>query len=548
MVKKILVLVLLVVMVIAGCSSQGSNETGKENNNSGNSKNGESEETTGIQGGNVSIPIVGDPIFNPWHPNAYAESNLVNRVLYQGLTKPGLDNLPVGSLAEDWTTSDDGLVWTFNLKEGVKWHDGEEFTAEDVTFTFNDLVLNASLGSNGASNYKTLKEVVEVDPYTVEFHLKSPFASLPAYLAFNSEILPAHKFEGVENPWEFTDFNKENPVGTGSFKMGEYVSGQSLKLVKNDEYHNGKPNLDSVTFKILPDVNTQIAQALSNELDIFVLEDKSSLARIEQADNIELVTADITRYFWISLDMENPKFQDVKVRQAMLHAIDRETIINSVLEGYGEVANAAITPDQKQYFKDDLKTYEFDPEKSKELLKEAGWEDSNGDGILDKDGEDFSFQFDIALQGDLEQIAVLVQQYLKNVGFDVKLNTLEWNTMIQKNIIDRDFDMILNWWSYPSDPDVYAQYHSSNAGTGNNIPGYQSEELDKLLEQGQSTSDPDERAVVYAEVQEYMAENLPYIYLWYPKELSIRSKRLSNVPDLHVGGALHYIHEWSVTE
>lgn len=545
MVKKIFVFMLLAVMVIAGCSNQGSNDSG--NTNSGNSNNGESE-ATASKGGNVSIPIVGDPIFNPWHPNAYAESNLVNRVLFQGLTKPGLDNLPVGNLAEDWTTSEDGLVWTFNLKEGVKWHDGEEFTAEDVTFTFNDLVLNASLGSNGASNYKTLDKVVEVDPYTVEFHLKSPFASLPAYLAFNSEILPAHKFEGVEDPWEFTEFNKESPVGTGSFKMGEYVSGQSLKLVSNDEYHNGEPNLDSVTFKILPDVNTQIAQALSNELDIFVLEDKSSLARIEQADNIELVTADITRYFWIALDMENPKFQDVKVRQAMLHAIDRDTIINSVLEGYGEVANAAITPDQKQYFNDDLKTYDFDPEKSKELLKEAGWEDSNGDGILDKDGEDFSFEFDIALQGDLEQIAVLVQQYLKNVGFDVKLNTLEWNTMIQKNIIERDFDMILNWWSYPSDPDVYAQYHSSNAGTGNNIPGYQSEELDRLLEQGQSTSDPDERAVIYNEIQEYMAENLPYIYLWYPKELSIRSNRLSNVPDLHVGGALHYIYEWSVTE
>lgn len=538
--SKLATLLMVFILFIAGCSSD--TNTSDESSSGG-------KETEGVsKGGNVSIPIVGDPIFNPWHPNAYAESNLVNRVLFQGLTKPGLDNLPVGNLAEEWTTSEDGLVWTFKLKEGVKWHDGEEFTAEDVAFTFNDLVLNASLGSNGASNYKALDKVVEVDDYTVEFHLKSPFASLPAYLAFNSEILPAHKFEGVEDPWEFTDFNKENPVGIGSFKMGEYISGQSLKLVKNAEYHNGEPNLDSVTFKILPDVNTQIAQALSNELDIFVLEDKSSLARIEQADNIELVTADITRYFWISLDMENPKFQDVKVRQAMLHAIDRETIIDSVLEGYGEIANAAITPDQKQYFNEDLKTYEFDPEKSKQLLKEAGWEDTDGDGILDKDGEDFTFQFDIALQGDLEQIAVLVQQYLKDVGFDVELNTMEWNAMIQKNIIDRDFDMILNWWSYPSDPDIYAQYHSSNAGTGNNIPGYQSEELDKLLEKGQSTSDPDERAVVYDEVQEYMAENLPYIYLWYPKELSIRSNRLSNVPDMYVGGALHYIYEWSVTE
>ena len=536
MLRKVIAVFLLVALILAGCGDQ-------ENQGNSSTKPGEVQ-----KGGNVSIPIVGDPIFNPWHPNAYAESNIVNRVLFQGLTKPGLDNSPTANLAKEWSTSDDGLVWTFLLKEGVKWHDGEEFDAEDVAFTFNDLVLNEALGSNGASNYKTLDKVVVVDPYTVEFHLTSPFAALPSYLAFNSEILPAHKFEGVEDPWDYIKFNKENPVGTGPFKFEKYVSGQSLTLKKNDEFHNGAPNLDSVTFKILPDLNTQIAQALSNELDIFVLEDKSSLKRIEQASNLDLVTADITRYFWIAVDQENPKFQDVKVRQAMLHAIDRETIIDTVINGYGTVANAAITPDQKQYFKDDLKTYGFDPEKAKELLKEAGWEDSDGDGILDKDGEKFSFTFDIALQGDMEQIAVLVQQYLKDVGFDVKLNTLEWNAMIQKNIIERDFDMMLNWWSYPSDPDVLAQYHSSNAGKGNNIPGYKNEELDELLEKGQSTSDPDERKVIYDEIQDHMAENLPYIYLWYPQELSVRNSRLSGLPDLHFGGTLHYINEWSVTK
>lgn len=540
--KKIgLVLLALLLTVLVACSSN--NDADDNEKDSDSNSNGEV-----TQGGNVSIPIVGDPIFNPWHPNAYAESNIVNRVLFQGLTKPGLDNLPAPSLAEEWETSEDGLIWTFKLKEGVKWHDGEEFTAEDVAFTFNDLVLDASLGSNGASNYTAIEEVVVVNDYEVEFHMLRPFASLPAYLAFNSEILPAHKFEGVDDPWNHTEFNKDAPVGTGSFQFDDYISGQQLVLSRFDDYHNGPANLDTVTFKILPDVNTQIAQLLSGELDAFNLEDTSSIERLQQADNLEIIESDTTQYYWIAVDLENPLFQDVKIRQAMLHAIDREAIIDSVLGGYASIANAAITPDQEQYFKEDLKTYEFDPEQAKALLKEAGWEDTDGDGFVDKDGETFTFEFDIALQGDLEQIATLVQQYLIDVGLDVQLNTLEWNSMIQKNVIDRDFDMMLNWWSYPTDPDVLAQYHSSNVGSGNNMPAYKNDELDELLEQGQSISDPDERKVIYDQVQEHMAENLPYLYLWFPKALSVKSDRLENVPDLHFGGTIHYINEWSVND
>ena len=539
--KHLLIIFALVVVLLSACVGGTSEEASSES--------GTGDDDTQVQkGGNVSIPIVGDPIFNPWHPNAYAESNVVNRILFQGLTKPGLDNLPAPNLAEEWSVSEDGLTWTFNLKEGVKWHDGEEFDAEDVAFTFNDIVLNESLGSNGASNFNAVESVEVIDPYTVEFHLDRPFASLPAYLAFNAEILPAHKFEGVEDPWDFTEFNKEAPVGTGPFKLDNYLSGQSLTLTRFEDYHDGAANIDTVTFKILPDVNTQIAQALSSELDIFALEDTSSLDRLETADHIDLVSSDITRYYWIAVDLEEPKFQDARVRQAMLHAIDRESIIEHVLNGYATIANSAITPDQEQFYKEDVKSYEYDPEKAIELLKEAGWEDTDGDGILDKDGEDFTITFDVALQGDLEQIATLVQQYLIDVGFDVTLNTMEWNAMIQKNVIERDFEMMLNWWSYPSDPDVLSQYHSSNAGTGNNIPGYQNDELDALLEEGQSVSDLEERTAIYHEVQEHMAENLPYIYLWYPQEISVRNKKLQNVPDIHVGGTLHYINEWWIKE
>lgn len=527
--------VISMLLVASGCSS--------------NSASGDKTKTESgpKEGGTVTTPIVGDPIFNPWHPNAYAESNLVNRVIFSGLTKPGKDGSPAANLADKWEASDDGMVWTFHLHKGVKWHDGEPFTAEDVAYTFNEIVLNKALGSNGASNYKALDHVEVKDELTVEFHLKNPWAALPAYLSFNSEILPKHKFEG-QDPWELTSFNKEKPVGTGPFKVEKYISGQSLELVPNEDFFGGKPHLDKLVYKILADKNTHVAQALSNDLDIFVLEDKASLERVKQAKNLEILPSETTKYYWISLNQENPLFQDVKVRQAFMHAIDRQAIIDTVLKGYGTIADAAIAPNLKTYYTDEVTRYDYDPKKAKKLLEEAGWKDTDGDGILDKDGKPFKVNFEVGIQGDLVQTAQMVQQYLKDVGLDIELNTLEWNAMIQKNVIKRDYEMILNWWTYPTDPDVYAQYHSSNAGKGNNIPGYKDPKLDELLVKGQQTSDPAERAKVYKEMQQYMSDTLPYLYLWYPQETQVRNKRLKGVPDMYFGGTLYYVNEWYVEQ
>lgn len=529
-----LIMAVLIIVFVSACGKSDS----KKNNTA---KNGDP-----VKGGQVTIPLIGDPIFNPWHPNAYAESNLINRVIFSGLTKPDKEtSSPSPDLATEWSASEDGLTWTFKLREDVKWHDGEPFTAQDVEYTFNKIVLDKALGSNGASNFKILKDVSIVNDYTVEFHLISAWAALPAYLGFNAEIMPKHLFEG-KDPWEFTSFNKENPVGTGPFKMEKYTSGQSIELVANSDYFDGEPYLDKVIYKILADANTQIAQALSNELDIFVLDDKSALERIEKADNLTVLPSATTKYYWLALNQKNDLFQDIKVRQAFMYAIDRQAIIDTVLEGYGQIANAAISPNLTDYYTDDVTRYTYNPKKAKELLAEAGWTDSDGDKILDKDGKSFSFTFEVANQGELQPIAQMVQQYLKEIGLEVKLETLEWNAMIEKNVINRDFEMIVNWWTYPNDPDVLAQYYSANAESGNNIPGYKDEKLDKLLIKGQVTSDVEERKQVYKEVQKYLSETLPYLYLWFPEEIQVRSERVQGVPDTYFGGSLKYINEWWV--
>ncbi|WP_281657771.1 ABC transporter substrate-binding protein [Halobacillus sp. Cin3] len=528
----------LMALFLAACSYGGEEEAEGEATAS-------SEEA--VSGGKVSIPIVADPTFNPWHPSAYAESNVINRVIFDGLTKPGKDLVPAPDLAESWETSEDGLTWTFQLRDDVTWHDGEPFTSEDVVFTFNDITLNEELGANSASYFGQVESVEADGDYTVMFNLSSPVAALPAYLSFNTEIIPEHIFQG-EDPWDLTSFNKENPVGTGPFKLKSYTSGQSVVLERNEEYFGDAANLDEVEYKILPDANTHVAQLLSGELSIFALDDTSAVERIESAAGVDVDGRDTNRFFWLIVNQQEERFQDVKVRQAMEHALDRQNIIDTVLQGYGTIADAGITPALSEYYTDDVKQYPFDPEEAKKLLAEAGWEDTNGDGFVDKDGENFEIIFDIGIQGDLEAIAQLVQQYLIDVGLDVQLNTMDWNTMIDKVVIQRDYAMTLNWWRYPPDPDLKAYMHSDFAEQGNNIPAYQNEEMDKLLDAGAETSDVEERKEIYTEAQKLMAEELPYMFLWYPQEVQVKRSDIDGVPELAFGDTLHYIQEWYMEE
>ena len=219
--------------------------------------------------GKVTLVTTADPTFNPWSPNAFQESNLINELLFPGLTRWDKNLKPAPDLATSWKASSDGLKWTFNLRKNVKWSDGQPFTADDVAFTFNNIVLKKELGANGGSTWRNaVTKVNVVNPTTAEFVLSRPWASLPTYLAYYAGILPEHKFKGVGDPWAFTDFNKQNPVGTGPFKVAQVTPGASVQLVRNDNYWGGKPKLAAVTFKIIPDVNAQLAQLLSSDVDM----------------------------------------------------------------------------------------------------------------------------------------------------------------------------------------------------------------------------------------------------------------------------------------
>ncbi|GAB6876215.1 peptide-binding protein [Thermaerobacter litoralis] len=506
--------------------------------------------TTGGQAAfnpNATVTLVtpADPTFNPWHPNAYAESNVINEMIFPGLTRWDEHMKPVPHLATEWSVSDDGLVWTFKLREGVKWSDGQPFTADDVAFTFNEIALNPDLGANHSSEYKAVEKVVAVDPHTVEFHLKEPFASLPSYLTYYSGILPKHVFEGVKDPWSLNDFNKKNPIGTGPFMVAEYVSGSHVRLVPNPNYWGEKPKVKDVVIRIVPDVNAQIAQLLAGEVDMLSIDDPTLLDKLQNNPNLELERVLTNVYYFVALNQDDPRFQDKRVRQALSYAIDKEAMIQNLLKGYGQVATGPIPPLQAEYYNGDVARYPYDPEKAKALLAEAGWT-PGPDGILQKDGKPFHITMTAAQMRQLVPATLLVQQWWKDLGIQVDVDVLDWNSYIEKAIVNRDYEATLAWWSTPADPDVYPYYASEAAGRGNNIPNYRNPALDDLLRRGRAATSEEERKAIYAEAQALMAEELPYLYLWWPESIVVYNKALHVPPGSYAVKGL-YVDEWYKT-
>lgn len=501
--------------------------------------------TGALAQGSVAIPIAAEPTLNPWHPNAFVESVFPNRVIFNALTKPGVDLQPQPDLARSWTASEDGMSWTFDLRTDVTWHDGAPFTAEDVAFTFNDIVLNAALAASGARNFGTIASVAVVDTHTVRFDLKAPFSALPAYLAYNAGILPKHMFDGQGDPWALTSFHKGMAVGTGPFKVAEFVPGSSLTLARNDAYFDGVANLDFLTFRVLPDANAQIAQMLAGDLHAMIIDNLAAVPQLEANRNVNVVPVNQVNYYYVTVNHRNPIFQDVRVRRALLHAIDRQAIIDSVGRGFAQQATGPISPALQAYYDPNVATYPYDEAGANALLDEAGWV-RGPDGVRVKDGVRLAFTLDVGRNKDLEPVSALVQDYWKSIGVEATLNTNEWNAYIQKVVRERNYDATVNWWITPADPDVFAYYHSSTAGTGFNLPGYQDPYLDSLLERGRAESDVTERIAIYRDFQTEVADKLPYLFLWYPREIQARAANLDGMVDLGLRDNMHYVNQWSL--
>ena len=490
------------------------------------------------QGGTFKVAVIDDPKIWPIQGGIF--NILVNKAVYSTLVRYHYENLtPTGDLAESWDLSPDGKIYTFNLRKNVKWHDGHPFTAKDVAFTFNTW-LNPKIPYYLRRFVTGVEGIEIVDDHTIKVKLKAPASSFPALLAYLMNILPEHLLNKL-SPSEMitpTEFLK-NPIGTGPFKFDSRVPGSHVKLVANEDYYLGRPHLDSFIFKIIPNKETQLAQLRTGELD-FVEIEPTQIDDLKKASHIDINSAKMVKYTYYAVNNQDPLFRDVRVRRAMMHAIDRKTIRDTVMAGRAQICTGVIAPILDWVHNPDVQRYDYDPKKAEALLAEAGWK-KGSDGILTKDGKKMSFVFVLDPGNPVrEQLSLYAQQSWKKIGMDVKLEYYEYGVIL-KRIRNKPpkYQANINWYIHPATPDLSAYYAT---GAGSNTFNYSNPEVDRLFDEGRKTADRQKQVEIYGKIQKIMADDLPVLFLFYPDEIRAINKRIGGFANVGYRDAYAWCH------
>ena len=490
----------------------------------------------------LRIPLINDPILNPVLAPDIG-SVLINKVIFSSLVRPDQQLHPVPDLAKSWTTSEDGLEYTFYLRPGVKWHDGKPFSANDVKFTF-DQITDVKSGSRLRSDFAAVAGVDVIDSLTVRFRLKAPFAPFLALLGYNAGILPAHKFRDRKLT-EASDFSRSAPVGTGPFRVVQAASGSAIVLERNPDYYGTTPALDQVIFRIVPDVNAQVAQLLAGELDIVPIE-PANLPSVERAQSVTVVRNPIVQHVYVGFNQSRPMFKSPLVRQALDLAVNRKAIVDGVLKGAADLPRGTIPMVLSEFFDGSLPERAYLPDSAKSLLNRAGWLFEVYAKELRDSATVKPFAFTLLVdKGNptREQAALAVQQDLKRVGMKVSIETMEFATLVRDRVLPGDYDAVLIWWTTPPDPDQYAFYAT---GQDNNHVRYSNALVDSLLAAGRATLDSAERREIYQRFQRIEMDDPPVLVLFYPRELLAVDLRVQNLPALGLRDALRHAEQISV--
>ena len=440
-------------------------------------------------------------------------------------------------LAESWEVSRDGLTYTFKLKKGVKWHDGKPFTARDVAFTFHS-VLNPKVTTPHRAYFDALvgfpeltakenpkrpeelavKPIEVVDDATIRFRLRYPSGSFLAVLVNpRAGIIPEHLLKGVD--LNTAEFNRK-PVGTGPFKFVEWRRGERIVMEANDQYHAGRPALNRLIFRIIPDAVVLLQELRAGGVDFIENPPLTEVARLKQTAGLKVLVADNTSYTYLGWRQDIAPFDDLRVRRALNHAIDVPTMVREVLQGYAVVSNGQFPPGSWAYDAG-VKPYAYDVPRAKALLAEAGWK-PGPDGIVTKDGKRlaFSVRHDQANQ-TVKDTAVIIQEYLKRIGVEAKLEPLDWPTFVKK-LFASEFEAIVVNWTNHHDPDPFAYtiWHSSQ-WKGRNFAHYKNPKVDEVLEQARHTAAVPDRKKHYAEFSRLLMEDAPYAFLYFPQQVYV---------------------------
>jgi peptide/nickel transport system substrate-binding protein len=464
-----------------------------------------------------------------------SSSHEIAGLVFNGLVKYDTDLSIIGDLAESWDISKNGLVITFHLKKGVKWTDGVEFTSDDVMYGYKTII-DEKTPTAYSEDFKQVKKAEVIDRYTFRVTYEKTFAPALSSWASSLVILPKHLLEGKDITK--SDLTR-NPVGMGPYKLEKWTAGQELRLHSNRDYFEGRPYIDQFIYRIIPDPATMFLELRTGGIDMMGLTPIQYTKQTENdffRTNFHKYRYPQFAYTYMGFNLKHPFFKDKRVRQAIAYAIDKSEIIDVVLFGLGNPATGPYVPNTWPY-NPNVKKYEYDTGKAKHLLKEAGWEDTDGDGILDKDGRPFRFTILTNMGNKLRMnTATIIQWRLAHIGIKVDIKALEWSTFINEFIDKRRFEAVLLGWSIGLDPDQYDIWHSSKTREKEfNFVSYKNPEVDELLEKGRRTFDIGERKKAYFRIQEILSEDLPYIFLYVPDATPIVHARFRGIIPSPIG-------------
>jgi peptide/nickel transport system substrate-binding protein len=464
-------------------------------------------------------------------------------MIFNGLVKYDNNVKIVGDLAESWDIKDSGSVIIFHLRKNVRWHDAKPFTARDVEFTYKKLI-DASVKTPYSAEYERVKEFSVVDDHTIKVVYKEPFA--PALASWGMWVMPEHLLKNED--LNKTSFSRA-PVGTGPYRFKSWKTGDRIDLAYNPDYFEGRPYIDKYVYRIIPDEATTFLELSTEGVDMALL---TPLQYTRQTDtpffksHYNKFKYPSFGFTYLAFNLRDEKFADVRVRRAINLAINKPEIIDTLFFGLARIVTGPFMPDSWAY-NNDIRPAPYDVKEAKKLLAEAGWADSNGDGIVDKDGRPFEFTV-LVNQGNSERMrsAEMIQRYLKDAGISVKIRVIEWSSLINEFISKRRFEAVLMGWFLSRDPDCYDIWHSSKTREGEfNFIGYANARVDELLVEGRRTFDEAKRAAIYHEIHRLIYEDQPYVFLYSANALPIVNARFRNVESSPIGIGYNFI-KWYV--
>ncbi|TSB44653.1 glutathione ABC transporter substrate-binding protein [Alkalicoccobacillus porphyridii] len=509
-------LILLLSIGLAACASEpdGGGDAGGDGEDTGSTEEG--------SGGDLVIDTQSEAIALDPHIVNDVPSGNVQSNIYETLVFFDEDMNVQNGLAEDWSQVDETTL-EFTLREDITFTDGEPFNAEAVEANI-ERITDEAIASQRAFLFEDIVEINVVDEYTIQFITEQPNAALVYSFAHNggSMISPAaieEDYAAMEGGADPGSVISPNPVGTGLFTLDEWNSGQSIRLVKNEDYWNEPAKLDSVTFQVVTEGGTRLANIETGSAHVSEPTSPSDVNRIENSDTMELLETESLNISYIGFNTQAEPFDDVRVRRAISMAINSEDIVNNLFNGYGIPAEGPMAPGVIGY-DDALEPIEYDPEAAEELLAEAGY----GDG--------FSFTISTNDTQERQDLATFVQAELEKIGLDVNIEILEWGAYLEQTGQGNTEMFVLGWSSATGDADyaLAPLFHSDNVGAEGNRSFFENEEVDALLTEAKYELDNTKRNELYSEAQQLIIDEAPMLFTHHKVDLNAYS---SNVHGLY---------------